>query len=170
MSKSFIKSTKAKVLILSILVLTMTTMLFGGYVVSAETNEDTAQDLTPQPRNLASIFNLVFGDEVFEVKLTAANYIWPFKDTAVAEIDTRDGSVPQYRYEFAATFYDENGNFKYSEARKTVDGQYETSARTISIECGNGWEWAADYAVMELEITYNGQTKTTGAQILYFWD
>ena len=168
MSKSFIKSTKAKVLILSILVLTMTTMLFGGYVVSAETNEDTAQDLTPQPRNESSTSNFFFGDIVFEVNATAANYIWPFADSFVYSIGPRDGSVSSFSYYVEAVFYDIDGIEK-SRGREPEKG-YLTANKSVEghIDCENGWPWAADYVVYSIVVSYNGESQTIN-NALYFY-
>lgn len=167
MSKSFIKSTKAKVLILTILVLAMVTMLFGGYAVSAETNEDTVQELAPQPRNQSSMFNLDCGGKVFVVEVTAANYIWPSADRFAYKISARDGYVPTYTYTLDLKFYDESGNIKFDYGALS-----HTVSRNIdeAILCDSGWPWAADYVVFEMSITYNGETKTTGSVRLYFWD
>ena len=167
MSKSFIKSTKAKVLILTILVLTMTTMLFGGYVVSAETNEDTVQDLTPQPRNESVPRYLEFSDgKLFELEITAANYIWPSADRVEFTIDTRDGNIPRYSYYVEAHFFDINDVQKEDPVHE--EGTVSTK-KTTTLSCGSSWAWACDYVEYNVRITYNGEVKSDSGR-LYFWD
>ena len=146
------------------LVCVMVAFAFNTSSVFAETNDGDYPPISTY--NQSATNNFIFGGEVIEYTITAANYLAGMADRVGLVIKARDGSLPSYKYSLSVTFFDNKGVPKAPQQTLKCE-EYINSPIDTAVECPKGWEWACEYVEYDFSITCNGETKSSSGTLFF---